>query len=69
MSTVQLWAICNTCKVKHRLHDARNGAMGYWSDWLVKHGADSIYVSAEKDTASAYLVAKLGPNETYVRGD
>ena len=33
--------------------------------FMNRDGTDSIYVSAEKDTASAYLVAKLGPNETY----
>lgn len=49
-----LWAICNTCKQKHCLHEEAQGAIRYWLDWEAKHPGHYISLRSESDEWKDY---------------
>lgn len=51
---VALWAICNTCRHKHSLHNEAQGAFGYWQDWQVKHPGHDISLCSDNSEWQDY---------------
>lgn len=51
---MELWAVCNTCKHKHSLKHAAQGAWGYWQDWLVKHPDHDVAIISDNEDWKDY---------------
>ena len=58
-------SISNTAFIAESIYVHGNYTDVIHPTFINRDAVDSIYVSAEKDTASAYIVAKIGPNESY----